>query len=321
MKIVFMGTPDFTVPILDSIYSAGHEIALVVSQPDREKGRKHILTSPPAVDWAKAHDIPVFQPEKVRQEDAVDTLRKVGADIFIVAAYGQILPKEILEMPRFGCVNVHASLLPLYRGAAPIQWAILDGRETTGVTIMQMGEGLDDGDILLQKEIPIEPEDTGGSLFDKLAHLGGAAIIEAISLIETGQITPVPQEDSKATKVGKIDKALGKLDISRDAAELVRYVRGLSPWPGCTIGFRGKDLKIIEAEAITEQEYAECGNFDMDGLHEEPGTTVVAAKDVWLIRAGEGFFCPKRVQMPGKRAVSIEEFLNGNHIDPKEKLS
>lgn len=321
MKIVFMGTPDFTIPILDSISMAGHEIALVVSQPDREKGRNHTLTSPPAIDWAKEHDVPTFQPEKVRTAESLDTLRAVGADIFIVAAYGQILPKDILEMPRFGCVNVHASLLPKYRGAAPIQWAILDGQETTGVTIMQMGEGLDDGDILLQKEILIEPEDTGGSLFDKMAHLGGAAIVEALPLIESGQISRTPQDESLATKVGKIEKSLGRLDMTWDARKLVRYVRGLSPWPGCSVRFRGKDLKILEADAITEQEFAECGNFDIEGLRAEPGTTVLALKGSWIIRAGEGFFCPTKVQMPGKRPLGIEEFLNGNHIDNKEKLS
>ena len=320
MKLIFMGTPDFTLPILDALDGAGHEIALIVTQPDAPVGRKQVLTPPPARQWAMEHDIPVFQPERIRKPEAAEQLRKYGAEVFVVAAFGQILPKEILDMPKYGCINIHASLLPKYRGAAPIQWAILNGDETTGVTIMQMGEGLDDGDILLQKAQPIGPDDTGGSLFDKLAQLGGEAIVEALDALEKGALTATPQDEALATKVGKIDKSLGKLDFTKSAAELARYVRGLSPWPGTYCIFRDKNLKILSAEPVTEQEMAECGNVSRDAIHTRPGATIAVTDRVWIVSTGEGYLSLLRVQPAGKKAMLAADFLRGNRVEVGEFL-
>ncbi|MBR6281078.1 MAG: methionyl-tRNA formyltransferase, partial [Lachnospiraceae bacterium] len=250
MKVVFMGTPDFALGTLDAIEAAGHEIVLVVSQPDRPKGRGNAMQAPPVKEWAVERNIPVFQPERIRKPENIEELRKYPADIFVVAAFGQILPEEILNMPRLGCINVHASLLPKYRGAAPIQWSILNGDAVTGVTIMQMGIGLDDGDILTQVEVPIESEDTGGSLFDKLAIAGGKLCAETMEKLDAGEITPIPQDPEKATHVGMIKKELGSLDFKRPAKELECYIRGLNPWPSAYTKLDGKTLKIWRATVL-----------------------------------------------------------------------
>ncbi len=314
MKLIFMGTPDFTLPILDALKFAGHEILLVVTQPDAPVGRKQILKAPPAKEWAKAHDIKVYQPQRIRDEESIQVLSNYNADACVVAAFGQILPKAILDMYPFGCINVHASLLPKYRGAAPIQWAIINGDTVTGVTIMQMGIGLDDGDILLQKKIMIEPDDTGGSLFDKLASLGGMAIVEALEGLADGRITPLPQDEGQATKVGKIDKSLGHLQFERSEVELSRYIRALSPWPGTYVSFHGKNLKIIEAEVITEYEMADASIATHDVLNGEPGETVAVSDQVWLVRAGEGFLSLHKVQPEGKKPMSTADFLRGHTV-------
>lgn len=321
MKLIFMGTPDFTLSILDALSEAGHEIELVVTQPDAPVGRKQILTPPPAKKWAAEHNIPVFQPERIREPEAVEHLRQYEAEVFVVAAFGQILPKEILDMPKYGCINIHASLLPKYRGAAPIQWAILNGDKMTGVTIMQMGEGLDDGDILLQKEIAIESNDTGGSLFDKLAVLGGEAIVEALDALKKGTLSAAPQDEALATKVGKIDKSLGKLDFSKPAEELARYVRGLSPWPGTYCIFRDKNLKILSAEVVTEQEIIESGNILSDKENAQSGETVVVAENAWIVNTGNGYLSLLRVQPAGKKAMDVSNFLRGNRVEVGELLN
>ncbi|MBQ7676919.1 MAG: methionyl-tRNA formyltransferase [Lachnospiraceae bacterium] len=314
MKLIFMGTPDFTVPILDALYGAGHEIVLVVTQPDKPKGRKAILTAPPAKEWALKNDIPVFQPVRIRDDGAYEELKKYEADAAVVAAFGQILPKRVLDLPAHGCINVHASLLPKYRGAAPIQWSILNGDVITGVTTMQMGEGLDDGDILLQKECVITPEDTGGSLFDKLALLGGEAIVETRFLLEAGKLIRHPQNEALATSVGKIDKSLGHLDFTKSALELERYIRGLAPWPAAYVTFRGKSLKLWAADVITEEEVAEGGLMDFKALSVAPGTTAYVSKSAWIVRAGEGLLALHAVQPEGKKRMSAEEFLRGYKV-------
>ncbi len=309
MKLIFMGTPDFCIPILDALRESGHDIALVVSMPDAPVGRKQTLKAPPVKEWAMAHGIEVFQPIKVRDIESIDKLKSIGADVCVVAAYGQILSKEALDIPRFGCLNVHGSLLPKYRGAAPIQWAIINGEEKTGVTIMQMDVGLDDGDILLQKELPIASEDTGGTLFDKLALLGGEAIVEALALLEKGQLVAVPQDESSATKVGKIDKAFGKIDFTKTAEEIERLVRGLSPWPGTHCLFRGKSLKILKVavEEKNAKDFA-CGE------------TVSVSKNSWNVAAREGILSIKKVQPSGKKPMEIEDFLRGYRVMSGEVL-
>ena len=231
-----------------------------------------------------------------------------------MAAFGQILPKRVLDLPAHGCINVHASLLPKYRGAAPIQWSILNGDVITGVTTMQMGEGLDDGDILLQKECVITPEDTGGSLFDKLAPLGGEAIVETLLLLEAGKLIRHPQNEALATSVGKIDKSLGHLDFTKSALELERYIRGLAPWPAAYVTFRGKSLKLWAADVITEEEVAEGGLMDFKALSVAPGTTAYVSKSAWIVRAGEGLLALHAVQPEGKKRMSAEEFLRGYKV-------
>ncbi len=321
MKIIFMGTPDFTIPILDALKDAGHEVVLVVTQPDRPKGRKAVLTAPPAKEWAVRNGIPIFQPERIRDPQALEELRKYPADVAVVAAFGQILPREVLEYPTHGCINVHASLLPKYRGAAPIQWSILNGDKVTGVTTMQMGVGLDDGDILLQKEWEISPTDTGGSLFESLSVLGGEAIVETLALLGEGRLVARPQDESRATHVGKIDKALGKLDFTCSAAELEHYVRGLNPWPVAHVTFRGRTLKIWAADVVGEAEGVEGGLFDREALSLLPGTTAVAANDYWLIHTGDGFLALKEVQLEGKRRMQTAEFLRGHAVKVGEAFA
>ncbi len=318
MKIIFMGTPDFTIPILDALVQAGHEIVLVVTQPDKPKGRKAELTPPPAKEWAIRHNIPVFQPVKIRDPQALGELKKYPADVGVVAAFGQILPKEALDHPVHGCINVHASLLPKYRGAAPIQWSLLNGDKVTGVTTMQMGEGLDDGDILLQKEYVISPTDTGGSLFDALAELGGRAIVETLVLLEEGKLVARPQEEALATHVGKIDKALGRLDFNRSAVELECHIRGLNPWPTAYTAFRGKTLKIWSADVISDVEAAESALFSAEAFTFAPGTTAAAANGSWIVRTGEGSLVLKEVQLEGKKRMTVEDFLRGHDVKPGE---
>ena len=314
MQIIFMGTPDFTLPILEALKAAGHEITLVVTQPDKPKGRKAELTPPPAKVWAMENGIPVFQPGRIKNPEALEELRKYPADVAVVAAFGQILPKSVLDYPTHGCINVHASLLPKYRGAAPIQWSILNGDELTGVTTMQMGEGLDDGDILLQKECIITKTDTGGSLFDKLAVLGGEAIVETLQVLSEGKLIRHPQNPAMATQVGKIDKTLGKLDLTRPAVELEHYIRGLNPWPAAYVTFHGKTLKIWAANVICDEEAAEGGLLNREAFSAKGGTVVCADGEFWIVRTGEGFLALHEVQLEGKKRMTAGDFLRGHKV-------
>ena len=329
MRIVFMGTPDFALPILDAIEAAGHEIVLVITQPDRAKGRGNELAAPPAKEWALAHDIPVFQPEKIRHSSAVERVVGIDCDVCVVAAFGQILPREILEWPRHGCINVHASLLPRYRGAAPIQWAILNGDEETGVTIQQMAEGVDTGDILVQRETLIGPEETGGELFDRLALLGGEAVRDCLTMIEEGTLKPVPQNESLATHVGMIEKSLGRVEWKKPAVVIERYIRGLNPWP-CTYTYlNGKSLKLWKAEVLSEEdaqilsEEAQKQIKTEDGEAETeicPGTVVAAGGSRFVIRCKEGALALVELQLEGKRRMGVDDFLRGNRVEIGTRL-
>ena len=303
MKIVFMGTPDFSVPSLNSLINAGHEVVLCVTQPDRERGRGKKVSFSPVKECAISHNIPVLQPEKIKDPEAVDELRKYEADVFIVVAFGQILPKEVLEMPRFGCINVHASLLPKYRGAAPIQWAILNGDKETGITIMQMGEGLDDGDILSQRKIAIDKEETGGSLFEKLADLGGELLVDTLKEIEKNNIKPEKQDEEKATKVGMIHKDMGRIDFNDPAIKIERQVRGLYPWPSAYTKINGKGVKVFLSEALNENREGK-----------EPGEVIKADRDGFLIQTGSGILSLKELQPEGKKRMNYSDFLNGNPV-------
>ena len=317
MKIVFMGTPDFAVSIADALYESGHEIVLCVSQPDKPKGRSGELQFPDVKKWAVERDIPVFQPERIRRPEAIEELKKYPADIAVVAAFGQILPEEILNMYPYGCVNVHASLLPKYRGAAPIQWAVINGEATTGVTTMQMGVGLDDGDILLQKEIEIASDETGGGLFDKLAVLGGQLITETLEGLEQGTITPIPQNESEATHVGMIKKELGRIDFDRPAVEVEYLIRGLNPWPSAYTSLSGKTLKLWKAEVIDGDNSAFVSVSD--GLKSEttlrPGTIVGVDSDAIYVACNPRILKITELQLEGKKRMSTADFLRGRSVE------
>ena len=303
MKVIFMGTPDFSVGTLEALIEAGHEVVLAVTQPDKPKGRGKEMQFTPIKECALKYNIPVFQPIKVREPECIEELRKYEADIMVVVAFGQILPKEILEMTPYGCVNVHASLLPKYRGAAPIQWAIIDGEEVTGVTTMQMNEGLDTGDMLLKTIIPIEAKETGGSLFDKLAEAGAKLCVETLVGLENKTITPEPQGEMTTSYAKQIKKELGNIDWTKKGIEIERLIRGLTPWPSAYTDWTGKVMKIWDAEIVD-------GSSD-----KEPGTIVKVEKDAFYVQTGEGFLKVCELQIPGKKRMDAGAFLRGYQVE------
>lgn len=312
MRIVFMGTPDFAVGALDALYKAGHDIVAVVTQPDKAKGRSDKPVYSPVKAYAVKEKIPILQPERIKRPEAVEELRQYPADVYVVAAFGQILSKEILEMPKFGCLNIHASLLPKYRGSSPIQWAVIDGEEKSGVTIMQMDEGIDTGDILYQKEILLDRKETGESLFDKLTVLGAEAIVEVLPLLEEGKLEPVPQNAEKASHTGMLNKAMGRLDFSKSAQELERLIRGLNSWPSAYTFLEGKQLKIWEAE-IDEPE--EPAGGDADG--KVPiGSILRVDSDGFTIKCGSGALVVRELQLEGKKRMNCRDFLMGKELLP-----
>ena len=306
MKVVFMGTPDFAVETLKAIYEAGHEVILAVSQPDKPKGRSGKLQPTPVKEFAMEHDIPVFQPVKIRAEEAVEELRKYEADVFVVAAFGQILPKVILDMPRLGCVNVHGSLLPKYRGAAPIQWAVINGEKVSGNTTMLMGPGLDDGDMLLKSEIELAADETGGSLFDKLAIDGGKLAVKTIEALDRGEITPVPQDESQATHVGMISKDMGNIDWTKPAIEIERLIRGLNPWPSAFSFIDGKQMKFWKANVVEKSG--------------EPGTIIDVNKNVFTVACGAGALEVEELQLEGKKRMAAGDFLRGYQLEAGKRF-
>jgi methionyl-tRNA formyltransferase len=311
MKVIFMGTPDFSVGTLEALVEAGHEVVLAVTQPDKPKGRGKEMQFTPVKECACKYNIPVYQPRRVREPECIEELRKYEADIMVVVAFGQILPKEILEMCEYGCVNVHASLLPKYRGAAPIQWAIIDGEEVTGVTTMQMDEGLDTGDMLLKTEIPMEPKETGGSLHDKLSEAGAKLCVETLKALEEKTVTPIPQGETTTAYAKMLDKQLGNIDWDKDARAIERLIRGLSPWPSAYTNWNEKVMKIWDASAIEEIEIAEG---------KAPGTIVKVEKDAFYVQTGEGLLKVCELQIPGKKRMDAGAFLRGYQVKVGEKL-
>ena len=311
MKIVYMGTPDFAVAPLEAILKAGHEVTAVVTQPDRQKGRGREVQYSPVKECALSYGIPVLQHLKIKEKDAVEELRKYPADIFVVAAFGQLLSEEILNMPRFGCINIHASLLPAYRGAAPIQWCVINGEEKTGVTIMQMAKGMDTGDILLQKEVVLDEKETGGSLFDRLMETGAELIVEALPRIEAGELIPVVQKEELATYAGKITKDMGNIDFAKSAVTIERLIRGLNPWPSAFTHYKGKILKIWEADVVSE-----CVNAE----NPVPGTVIAMDKESFTLATGEGALRIRSLQPEGKKRMSCAEFMRGYEVKVGEAL-
>ncbi|MBE5896789.1 MAG: methionyl-tRNA formyltransferase [Lachnospiraceae bacterium] len=316
MKVVFMGTPDFAVSTLEAIYEAGHEIVLVVTQPDKPRGRGKELQFPDVKVWALEHDLPVYQPVKIKEEEAIEYLRGYEADVFVVAAFGQILPKAILDMPRLGCVNVHASLLPKYRGAAPIQWAVINGDKVSGVTTMQMGVGLDDGDMLLKEEVELAEDETGGSLFDRLAIVGGKLCVKTIEGLEAGTVKAVPQNESEATHVGMIKKSMGEMDFEKSAVELERLIRGLNPWPSAFTKLNGKTLKVWKAAVSSYEDMAnETGISVSDIEGSNPGEVIWTGKDSIAVKCNGDILLMQEVQLEGKKRMTVADYLRGHGIE------
>jgi len=303
MKIIFMGTPDFSVGTLEALVEAGHEVVLAVTQPDKPKGRGGKMQFTPVKETAMKYDIPVFQPKKVRDPECIEELRKYNADVCVVIAFGQILPKEILEMTPYGCVNVHASLLPKYRGAAPIQWAVIDGEEVSGVTTMQMDEGLDTGDMIMKTEIVLDKNETGGSLFDKLADAGAKLCVETLKALENKTATWEPQGETPTAYARMLDKELGNIKWEDTAVQIERLIRGLNPWPSAYTDWNGKVMKIWEADVIEK---------DSD---EVPGTIVRVEKDGFCVQTGKGQIKVTALQIPGKKRMEADAFLRGYQVE------
>lgn len=316
MRIVYMGTPDFAVGALKALIEAGHEIVLVVTQPDRPKGRKMELSVSPVKACAEAYGLPVFQPEKIKKPEAVEFLKTVDADIYVVAAFGQILSREILDIPMYGCINIHASLLPKYRGASPIQSAILNGDKVTGVTIQQMDAGCDTGNILMQRTVPIDDDDTAGTMFDKLSMLGASMITAMVELIEKGQVRPVQQDNDKSTNTVKMNKEMGRIKWSRPAQEIERTIRAMNPWPSAYTTINGKNLKIWKAAVIGNKPELLMKQENAVNMQKaEPATICAADNEGILIKTGDGILALLEIQLEGKKRMPVKEFLMGNHID------
>lgn len=303
MRVIFMGTPDFSVGTLEALVQAGHEVVLAVTQPDKPKGRGGKMQYTPVKEKALEYDIPVFQPVKVREKSCVEKLDSYKADVMVVVAFGQILPREILELTPYGCINVHASLLPKYRGAAPIQWSIIDGETVTGVTTMQMDEGLDTGDMLLKTEVPLEPDETGGSLHDKLSAAGAKLCVETLKALEEKTVTPEKQGETPTKYARMLDKELGKIDWTKDAASIERLVRGLNPWPSAYTSWEGKIMKIWSAEVVDRESKAPCG------------TVAEVTKTDFSVQTGKGLLKVTELQIPGKKRMAADAFLRGYKME------
>ena len=306
MKIIFMGTPDFAAASLEALIASRHEIQAVVTQPDKPKGRKGELTPSPVKVVAEGKGIKVYQPLKVRDEEFVKTLRAYNPDVIVVVAFGQIIPLSILKMPKFGCVNIHGSLLPKYRGAAPIQWAVLDGEKETGITTILMDEGIDTGDILLKKTIKIDMDETSGSLFDKLMALGAETILETLDELENGNLTPIKQGESPTAYAKMLTKAMGLIDFTRPAKELDCFVRGMNPWPSAYTLLSGKTLKLWKVRAVEGSGKA--------------GSVIDIGKESFTIACGEGAIEVLEVQLEGKKRMSAGDFLKGSTLNIGQEL-
>ena len=298
MRVVFMGTPEIAAMVLGSLIGSRHEVAAVVTQPDKPNSRGNAVIYSPVKQLALEHDIPVLQPIKASSEESVAEIASYEPDIIVVAAYGQILRENLLNLPKYRCINVHASLLPKYRGASPIQWAVINGDEETGISIMYMEKGLDTGDVILQKSLKLDPDETAGSLHDRLGELAGPVLLEAMDMIENGTADPVPQDDSQSSYVSMLDKSMGELDFTKNSEELERLIRGLIPWPGAYTRINGKMLKIWKAAV-----------GDVKGL--KPGEIYTAIPGELYIGTGDGSLNILELQLEGRKRMFTSDFLRG----------
>ncbi|MDO4331092.1 MAG: methionyl-tRNA formyltransferase [Eubacteriales bacterium] len=308
MKIVYMGTPDFAVGPLKALLNAGHTVTAVVTQPDKPKGRGGRVQMSPVKMCALEHGIEVFQPVKIKAPEAVEQLKRYEADVFVVAAFGQILSQEILDMPRFGCLCIHASLLPAYRGAAPIQWVLLNGEKETGVTIMQMDAGIDTGDMLLKAVVEIAEKETDESLHDKLAEAGSGLIVEALKKLEAGELTAQKQNDGESCYAKILTKSMGQIDWNETAEAIERKVRGLHSWPGAYTFYQGKMLKIFQADTVMEPADGKAGEVSR------------VTKDAICVNTGKGTLILREIQLEGKKRMAVKDFLLGYKIGKGDQL-
>ena len=297
MRIVFIGTGEIGAPTLRALLNSEHEVAAVVTQPDKPVGREQRIEPPPIKKEIATSGIPVLQPPRIKDPQAIEELRRLTPDVIVVAAYGQILPREVLEIPRLACLNLHASLLPRWRGAAPIQAAIAAGDSETGITVMYMAEGLDTGDILLQRSVEILPNDTGGSLHDRLAQIAPEALLESLQLVAAANSPRIPQDNAFATYAPKLKREHGQIDWSESAEAIERKVRAYNPWPGAFMKVDGQNLKVFSASVV-----------DLNG---EPGEILRSDKDL-IIATGKGALSLTEVQLEGKRRMIAAKFLRGH---------
>ena len=306
MRIIFMGTPDFAVQVLDAIIKEGHEVVGVYTQPDKPKGRGNSMQFTPVKEKAVEYVIPVYQPIKVREPEVVEEMKQLQPDVIVVVAFGQILPETILNLPPLGCINVHASLLPKYRGAAPIQRVIIDGEKESGVTTMYMAKGLDTGDMIEKTVVPIDAKETGGSYHDKLAVAGAELCLSTLKKLEDGTAQRTPQDDSQSCYAHMLNKGMGVLDFQKSAVELERLIRGLNPWPSAYTQLQGKTLKVFEADVMDENVAATAA----------PGTVVAVDKKSFTVQCGTGALKILSLQLEGKKRMETAAFLLGYTITP-----
>src|SRR5512140_1837322 len=305
MNVVFMGTPEFAVPSLEALVSSGHRVRAVFTQPDKPAGRGGKLHASPVKRAAERLNLPIHQPAKIRTPEVFDLLRSLGADAIVIVGYGKIIPQNIIDLPPLGCINLHASLLPKYRGAAPINWAIVNGETVTGVTTMKIDAGLDTGDMLLKAEVRIGPDDDAVSLGARLAQIGAPLLVETLQRLAEGVLQPVPQDGSQATLAPIMNKEDGRIDWTRSAKEIENRVRGLAPWPGAYTGFRGSLLHVWKAKAGTPA----------TGAVTEPGTVIAATKDSLAVACGGASALELlEVQLEGKKRLPARDFMNGARV-------
>lgn len=305
MRVIFMGTPDFAVPSLQKLLNRGDDVCAVYTQPDKPKGRGHKLMPPPVKELALKHNIPVYQPPTLRDEVACSQIAALAPDVIVVAAYGKLLPKAVLDTPKYGCINVHGSLLPKYRGAAPIQWAVINGDKTAGVTTMYMGEGMDTGDMLLKAETPVEPDETAGQLFDRLMVLGAELLGETLDRLENGTLERTPQNESEATHAPMLSKEMSKIDWSRPAHEIHNLIRGLNPWPCAFTMLNGKRLKLLASKELN--------------LSGTPAALAVHNGDL-VVYCGENALVLTEIQTENGKRMSGKEYLLGHPLEQGAKL-
>ena len=308
MRIIFMGTPDFAVPVLQSLINSRHEVVAVVTQPDRPKGRGKNMQFSPVKECALAHNIPVMQPVNVSVPEVIDELRAYEPELIVVVAFGQFVTKKIREMPKYGCINVHASLLPKYRGAGPIQWAVINGEKESGVTTMYMCREIDKGDMLLKDTVMLDPKETGDSLHFKLSMMGGPLLLKTIDQLEDGSAVRIPQCEEESTYAPKLEKTMGNIDWTMDADRIERLVRGLNSWPGTFTKIHGKTVKIWDCDVVCQEALTESQ------AAAEPGTVIISEKDQLIVKAGNGALSLRMLQPEGKKNMTVDAYLRGYPI-------